>query len=63
MNKAKGSTVMVVLPFGTWQFKMDTNSTPKTTLGSAQLSVPAGAAGTSISSSGIVTLDPRVASS
>jgi prepilin-type N-terminal cleavage/methylation domain-containing protein len=63
MNKAKGSTVMVALPFGTWQFKMDTNSTPKTTLGSAQLSVPAGAAGTSISSSGIVTLDPRVASS
>lgn len=63
MSSAKGSAVTVALPFGTWTLKMDTNSTPTTAVTASQLSAPAVATGTTISTSGVVTLDPRTATS
>lgn len=60
LGKAKSSTVTIALPYGAWTLKIGTSATPTTAVASTSLSVPTGASGVTIASSGAFTFDPRV---
>jgi len=60
LGASANSKMTIALPYGAWTLKYGTSSPPATAVPSSWLSVPTGATGVTINSSGAFTLDPRV---
>lgn len=54
-----GTTVVVALPYGSWTIATGASASPLTAAPPSSLSVPTNAAGGGVTSTGVVTLDPR----